>query len=68
MRTWTAPGWGPSDEPPRRNQGDGCARCGAGGALREASIVPYHKGGRKTPGNRQWLCRHCLRLKRLEDH
>lgn len=68
MRTWTVPGWGNAEEPRRGGQRDGCARCGAGGALREASLVPYHKGGRRVPANRQRMCRDCLRLKRMEDH
>ncbi len=67
MRTWTFQGWGGDGWRPPAGSGDGCARCGAGGPLKQASVVPFHKGGQHGPRNRQWLCRECLRLKRAED-
>lgn len=67
MRRWAPPGWNGSPAPDPPPSQDGCTRCGAGGTLHGASVVPHHKGGRKGPRNRQWLCRHCLRMKRMED-
>lgn len=50
-----------------RHDPSACARCGAAGAVKLATIVPVHKGGRRVRSNMRGLCAECLRIKRAED-
>ena len=50
-----------------RHDPSACARCGAAGAVKLATVVPLHKGGRRVRANLRGLCAECLRIKRAED-
>ena len=71
MERWTFPGLPGRpirlDAPGARVDSDTCGRCGAGGVVKVATIVPVHKGGRRVRSNMRGLCAECLRIKHAED-